>query len=208
MNKRAKLMFIVSLFSAVTFISCNNDDEEDLVVQQGPNEMKLIFDSMVVNIDSVHLFSNPGEDFARIMKVHHRGAIDIGNKELEKGDDAIILEIARNMVDRNEVELLEFQDFLDGHTATESENGKTWDADAKVTLSNMKNNADVEILTGDADHDFALLMIHHHKAAIEMATSYLRFGENPNLRSLAQRLIDDQTKELTALQDWLSKTNV
>jgi uncharacterized protein (DUF305 family) len=205
MNIRIRLVLL--FISAVIFVSCN-DDDEDIRIQPGPNEMKVIFDSMAKEIDSVHLVSNPGEDFARIMQVHHKGANDMGRKELEKGNDTTILQIARNMIDRNEVELLEFQDFLNGHTPTVSDAGRTWDAEAKVILDMMRKNADGEILTMDADHDFARLIIVHHKASIEMASSYLRFGTNQNMRSLAQRIIDDQSTEILSLQDWLAKTNL
>lgn len=39
--------------------------------------------------------------------------------------------------------------------------------------------------TGDADHDFAAMMIPHHRGAVEMAEVELRFGHNPILSRLA-----------------------
>src|SRR6476646_2002795 len=42
---------------------------------------------------------------------------------------------------------------------------------------------------GDSDADFVKLMIPHHQAAIEMAKTQLLYGEDPQMRRLAQEII-------------------
>ncbi len=58
-------------------------------------------------------------------------------------------------------------------------------------------------LSGDADKDFATLMVPHHQAAIDMAKAELAYGKDPDLRALAQRIIDAQEREIRTLNDWL-----
>jgi uncharacterized protein (DUF305 family) len=58
-------------------------------------------------------------------------------------------------------------------------------------------------MTGDADTDFASMMIAHHQGAIDMAKVELQYGKDPELRQLAQGIVDAQTKEITQLQRWL-----
>jgi len=54
--------------------------------------------------------------------------------------------------------------------------------------------------TGDADADFAAMMIPHHQGAIDMAVAELRHGTNPQLRRIAQEIIVDQQQEIAAMK--------
>ena len=54
--------------------------------------------------------------------------------------------------------------------------------------------------TGDADRDFAAMMIPHHQGAIKMAVAELRYGANPQLKRIAQEIIVDQQQEITAMR--------
>jgi hypothetical protein len=53
--------------------------------------------------------------------------------------------------------------------------------------------------TGDADRDFARMMIPHHQGAIDMALVELRFGKDERLRRLAQEIIVEQQQEITVM---------
>jgi uncharacterized protein (DUF305 family) len=60
-------------------------------------------------------------------------------------------------------------------------------------------------MKGDADHDFAEMMIVHHQAAIEMAQAVIDSGNDAAIKDLAKRIIKDQTKEIEEMQQWLKK---
>lgn len=53
--------------------------------------------------------------------------------------------------------------------------------------------------TGDADRDFAAMMIAHHQGAIDMAQAELRHGTNEQLRRIAQEIVVDQIAEIAAM---------
>lgn len=78
-----------------------------------------------------------------------------------------------------------------------------WDMEAMEAMDRMDRNADLQVLTGDADHDMAILMIHHHQSATDMAQSLLHHGHHDALKEMAAKMIDDQTKEIRDLQNWL-----
>ncbi len=54
--------------------------------------------------------------------------------------------------------------------------------------------------SGDADRDFAAMMIPHHQGAIDMAMAELKYGHNEQLRRIAQEIIVDQQQEITAMR--------
>jgi uncharacterized protein (DUF305 family) len=57
--------------------------------------------------------------------------------------------------------------------------------------------------TGDNDVDFVKLMLPHHQAAIDMAKTQLLYGQDPQMRRLAQEIITDQQSEIELMQLWL-----
>ncbi|AWB06768.1 DUF305 domain-containing protein (plasmid) [Azospirillum humicireducens] len=60
-------------------------------------------------------------------------------------------------------------------------------------------------MTGDADQDFARMMLPHHHGAVDMAKVQLKYGKDPELRALARKIVDDQAREIAQLQDWLKR---
>lgn len=57
--------------------------------------------------------------------------------------------------------------------------------------------------TQDADVDFDQQMKLHHQATIAMAEAELANGKDSASRALAQKIIDDQRKETSQIDDWL-----
>ena len=69
-----------------------------------------------------------------------------------------------------------------------------------------KMNRDMNaVMTGDADIDFATMMIPHHQGAIDMARVQLEFGKDPELRKLSEAVISAQEREVSFLKSWLEK---
>lgn len=60
-------------------------------------------------------------------------------------------------------------------------------------------------MTGNQDHDFAMMMREHHKKALPMARMEIKQGKDPELRRTAQIILDSQTKEIAEFDAWLAK---
>jgi Domain of unknown function (DUF305) len=54
--------------------------------------------------------------------------------------------------------------------------------------------------TGDIDHDFVAMMVPHHQGAIDMAQAELQYGQNPQLKTVAQEIIVDQMQEIALMR--------
>ena len=68
------------------------------------------------------------------------------------------------------------------------------------TLTNYKGSRSCP-----SQYDFATMMREHHKGAIDMARVELEHGTDPELKSLAQKIIEDQSREIKQLDEWLDK---
>ena len=60
-------------------------------------------------------------------------------------------------------------------------------------------------MSGDPDRDFAQMMIPHHQGAIDMARIELESGKDPQLRQMAQKIIEDREREIASLKEWLAQ---
>lgn len=63
------------------------------------------------------------------------------------------------------------------------------------------------IMNPDPDMAFVLGMLPHHQGAVDMAKVELRYGKDPALRQLAERIINEQEDQMRVMQNWIKKQN-
>ena len=93
------------------------------------------------------------------------------------------------------------QDHLIGHMAIHD---TSWVAMMKSMETMHAAMAAVEP-SGNEDADFVNLMLPHHQAAVDMARMELLYGNDPQMRRLAQEIITDQESEIQLMQLWLNR---
>lgn len=197
---RSKLMFLV-LFS-FAIVACENIFEDDDKDNGQDSRLFQTLQRMSSAIDNVDTTNDPDQDFALKMKVHHRGAIDLANIEILRGDDEEVLQIADSIIEAHTLEITKLDSFLNAHTVVvDNVNGEAFNDAADEAIEKMDSLIKVRTLNDETDHDFLVLMIEHHKSGVEMADAQLEFGKEEGLKALVTKMREGALEEIELLED-------
>lgn len=197
---------MLSLLGLLIFAqACSKDDDKITIQEHDKNQMMTIMHQMMDKMNAMQMTKDPDNDFAMMMMMHHQGAIDMANAELKDGKDVTLKEIAQMMITAQTQEIAQLDAFLQGHPA--HLNVPEFDSKMMMGMEKMGRNADLQIINGNTDHDFAMLMIGHHQSAIEMAQMELDYGTHEEMKTMASKIIEEQQKEIKDLQEWLLANN-
>ena len=200
---RLPLLALTLGCAALATSSCSKDDSDSLAVQaHDQNAMMTIMHDMMKDMDAMPSTMDPDHDFAMMMKMHHMGAIKMAQKELASGSNSEMKTFAQNVVTAQQAEITQLDAFLSAHQPA-APMVMGFHTEAMESMEKMDRAADLRVISGNTDRDFAQLMQDHHQSAVEMAQSELKYGRVASMKTLAQQIIDEQTGEIKTLQTWL-----
>lgn len=209
-----QLLLLLSLGFAV--VACNsgsdnsesNSDTSTHTTQTstdnnptGQNHMKAMHDAMDNSMKQMHSMKPTGDpdyDFAAMMKLHHQGAIDMAKPEVAGGTDETMKAMAQKMIDDQQKENAQFDQFMQGKQPTGNSDYR------QRSMGMMTPMSDIKMESSSLDAMFASMMIPHHQDAVKMAQEYLKVGKNAEMKKIAQAIIQNQPKEIQELQNWLA----
>ena len=139
--------------------------------------------------------------FVKEMIPHHESAIEMAKMAEERGESTFVKQLADNIIRSQEAEIVELKREDEG-----LEN-------AGVEVGSLDMGHDMMGMDGDTsklesadpfDPEFLNLMIPHHEGAIGMAKVELEKGKDPELREIAQQIIDAQEREISEMREQLA----
>ena len=175
--------------------ACSSSDSAPS--EQSPSTVDSAGDSPAVEFNDADVM------FGQMMIPHHEQAIELADIALDPqvGASEEVRALAQQIKDAQDPE-------IDEMTALLSSWGESTSMDSSMDHSSMMSGMlTVEQLDGlsalqGADFDRAWLeaMIAHHEGAVEMADTVLADGANPEIRSLAERIIAGQQAEIDEMR--------
>lgn len=200
--KNMKTTFLIGIMSVVLiFSACTKENNPSQLQPHDQNKMMAIMHLMMNQMDTMQKTKDPEIDFLRMMVIHHQGAINMSNLELQEGKDDSLKRTAQKIINEQQEEILQFNIYLAANTVNNSE--PAFGMEQMDNMMKMGDLSDVQFITGDIDNDFASLMIPHHQAAIDNAQAYLTYGNDTQAKTWAQKIIDTQKMEIIELSSWL-----
>lgn len=167
--------------------------------------------------------------FIDMMIPHHEGAIAMAKVAQTKGEHQEIRDLATAIIQSQQAEIGQMSKWrdawypnaqampMDQMSQTMSELMQTpsmmaTPATSMVDMTSMQHlddpAADAEALktaAGPFDQAFIEMMIPHHQSAVAMAEVALQHAIHPEIKSLAQAIIDAQQREIAQMQSWLAE---
>ena len=142
--------------------------------------------------------------FVTMMIPHHQQAVEMADLVLGKdGLDARVADLARRIMAAQQPEIDRMRGWLAAWGVTEQEG-----ADGMDHGTGMMSASDLAALreapAAEAGRLFLQQMIAHHEGAVAMAEEALAGAQTPEVRALAQQVIDDQTAEIAAMKGMLT----
>lgn len=146
--------------------------------------------------------------FAQMMIVHHEGAVEMADLAVQKTDSEELRTLAEGISAAQGPEIEQMQSWLQAWGEETAPHGGMHGMDhGGMEMDGMSQEqvmAELPTLSGAAfDRRFLELMIAHHRGAVEMAQAELEDGSNPQALELAQKIIDDQQREITQMEQML-----
>lgn len=199
-----KLMksFLAIACSSLLIIACSKDDEVN-IQPHDENRMMDSMHAMMSRMEDMPPTNDPEIDFPKMMIMHHQGAINMGNVQIQEGKNDSLKRFSQKMIAAQQMEIQDMTNVL--ATVTVNNSVPEFTEEQMDHMMKMDQIADIQLITGDLDNDFATLMIQHHNAAIENSEAYLLHGNHDGLKAMAMKMIDDQKKEIKELSDWIKR---
>ena len=78
-------------------------------------DMRKSMDNMHEKMGAMKMSGNPDIDFAMMLVIHHQGAIDMAQAEVDAGKDPEMIKAAKKIIAAQKKEIAQFEDWLKKH---------------------------------------------------------------------------------------------
>ena len=142
--------------------------------------------------------------FVAEMVPHHESAVEMAEIARERGQSTFVKKLAENIIttQKAEISTLRRED-----EALDTAGIKPGSLDMPHSMMGMDDDPATLRTAKPFDKAFLEMMIPHHKGAVEMARIELEKGKDPELKALAQDIIDAQTREIREMEAQLASAS-
>lgn len=201
-NEKAILYGIIGLFTGVilTILFTSN------VVNNNMTGMMGMIGMHTSNGQS-GMMSNIDKHFILEMIPHHDGAIEMAQLAQNQATHSEIKTLSANIIKSQSEEITQMENWYKDWYGVEVpvEDDKHMGMGRGMMRGGMMGNTtDTESLKNAKDFDKAFIeeMIPHHQMAIMMANMLAQSSKREEMKTLAQNIIDAQTKEINDMRKW------
>lgn len=138
--------------------------------------------------------------FTAQMVPHHKSAVEMARIAQARGKSEFVKDLADTIVrtQNAEISTLRAEDRQLAQAGVEP-----GDLGVPAHMTGMADDPAMLRTAKPFDPEFLSMMIPHHAGAVSMARAELATGSDPELKQLAQRIADDQQREIAAMRDHL-----
>lgn len=147
--------------------------------------------------------------FIDAMIPHHEGAVIMAEEVLQKSSRPELQQLARDIIAAQQQEIAQMQEWRSRWYPKADPTPVMWHAEANHMMpmteeirNQMRMSGDLGAADAGFDGRFLDAMIPHHEGALVMAQQALEKSDRPEIRQLAQNILDSQQREIAQMQQW------
>lgn len=166
-----------------------------------------ILDEMESDMSNVELTDSISEIFIRQLIPHHRAGIKISENILDFTTNPLVETLAKSLIQKLSTEIDKMESMLEACRGVKNQRydiklyNMEYNQVYLTMVSRMRNSQ-----TGNnLNIDYLSQIIPHHEGGVNMARNVLRFDICPELRSLAENMVSNDSLQLREMRD-LSKS--
>ena len=214
MNKKIALYSLVTLLTgiAITGFSITNSAKADEKNQTQPPCPMMTAQTH----GGMGMRTQVDRHFIEKMIPHHQDAIDMANMALNRAKNPEVKQLAQSIIKEQTRENEQMRAWYQQWYGTEvPKTGTNMGMHAQMGrgMGMMMRHHDrmgEDMMAtlenaSDFDQEFLRQMTHHHRMALMMAGMVVNRAEHPEIRNLAQSIIESQTAEINEMQQLLAR---
>ena len=156
----------------------------------------------VTQIKKLVATGDPDFDYAFQAKLHTQGVQNLLKQEIQNGKDTALINMAKTMLPTADADVTLLDGTLRQLKPTRPNQAFTQQQNRNIEAMNLKlqQTGSSDKLTSNLDNNFSTLLLDQRQDAIDMATTYLQYGNNASLKAYAQQLIDKSKQQMARLR--------
>lgn len=203
---------LVSILFLVFFISFSNELSasefnlpDSIKDAKTTNTMDMQISPRTMN----SMKSDPDNDFANMMIVHKKRAIDLSEKQISTGKDQETILLARKIIEEQNTEIEELRSFMKQQKVSKAAMtmSKTSSLSGRAEMDKMAfttKTSEPVVMTGDQDKDYVSMLMAHHEKSIEKTNTFMDKSKADNVKKMALEMIASDRAQIEELKTWQS----
>ena len=156
----------------------------------------------ITQLKKLSATGDPDFDYAFQAKIHAQGAQNLLKQEIQNGKDSSLKQMAKSMLPGLDSDIALLDGTMRQLKPNRPSQAFTQQQNRNIEAMNLKlqQTGSSDKLTNNLDKNFVTLLLDQRQDAIDMANTYLQYGNNATLKSYAQQLVAKSTQEMTTLK--------
>ena len=157
----------------------------------------------MIKMNDVPVTSVPELDFMAQMIPHHQGAIEMTKYEIKFGKNKEMIQLAKSILAEQTSDIQDMKLLISMLPNNAQKAGKFFDNAMVQSMNVMMKNMPSNDKLINVDKAFAMVMIPHHQAAIDMAIALIRYSVNEQVSTFAKQLISAEQIEIEQMNTFI-----
>lgn len=180
-------------------------DEHQHMGSSSKNIYLLMMDTMMVKMGNVRFTSIPDLDFMAQMIPHHQGAIDMAEYEISHGRNKEMIQLAKSISAEQSNDIQAVKLLISQLPDDAKKAGNSFNNAMVQSMNVMMKNMPLNDKLIDVDKAFAMVMIPHHQAAIDMAIALIQYSSSKQVSTFAKQLISEEQIEIEQMSAFIKQ---